>query len=141
MSQSEPANEKKVAKKHKILKERLVEENPKIEKELVNFFKEIERTWKKVSPFIGEEDAYGTWGFRLSEDIEIKGFPFSFIVWFVLLKKTSEKLDKELKSLKRKLNKELKWFKDNREFLEMMVKEYIKEQVKPQKKKQPSYRA
>lgn len=135
------SKEKKISKKHKILGERLKEENPKIEKEMRNFFKEIEKTWNKISPFIGEEDAYGTWGFSLSDDITIKGFPFSFIVWFVLLKKVSEKLDKELKSLKRKLNKELKWFKENREFLDLMVKEYIKEQVKPQKKKEPTYRA
>ena len=115
-------------------------ENPKIRKELVSFFREIENTWKKLSPFIGEEDAYGKWSFELSDNIQIKGFPFSFIVWFVLLKKTSEKLDRELKTLKRKLDKELKWFKDNREFLDLMVKEYIKEKVNP-KKKEPSYRA
>lgn len=140
MSESE-IGKKIRKKKYRILKDRLKEENPKIRKESTAFLKEVEKTWTRISPFVGEEEAYGRLGLSISDDQKIKAFALDFILWFVFFKKLSEKFDSELKSLKRKLNKELKWFKDNREFLEMMVKEYIKEQVKPQKKKEPSYRA
>jgi len=128
-------------KKFRILKDRLKEENPKSRKEAKEFLKEVEKTWMKISPFVGEEEAYGELGIRISEKQEIRAKALDFILWFVLFKRLSEKFDRELKSFKKKLNKELKWLKDNREFLDLMVKGYIKEQVKPQKKKEPTYRA
>jgi len=115
MSVSEPEKEKtKIQQKYDILVDRLKEENPKVEKEVRAFFREIEKTWKKISPFIGEEEAYAKLMLRLAEDFEIRGAPLSFILFYVLFKKISEKLDRELK-----------WFKDNKEIIEMMVKEYV----------------
>ena len=115
-------------KKFRILKDRLEEENRKFRKESKDFFKEVEKMWMKISPFIGEEEAYGESSLRIADDQKIRISALSFILWFVLFKKVSEKFDGEFRSFKRKLDKELKWFKDNREILEMMVKEYLKAQ-------------
>ena len=117
MSESKHEQKGQTGKKYKILSERLKEEDPEIMKERDDFLNEIEKTWRKISPFIGEERAYGLMSLTLTDDIELRGMPLDFILWFVLFKKISEKLDKELK-----------WFKDNRETLEMIVKEYLERQ-------------
>ena len=129
------------SKKYSILRDRLEEENPKIRKESRAFLKEVEKTWTRISPFVGEEEAYGRLGLSLSDEQKIKGVALDYILWFVLFKKISEKSDREFKSFKKKIDKELKWFKENREFLQMMLKEYLKEKIKPSKKKEPTYRA
>lgn len=54
---------KKSKKKYDALSDRIHEENPEIGKELTAFFEEIEEMWKKISPFIGEEEAYGKWAY------------------------------------------------------------------------------
>ena len=66
---------------------------------------------------MGEEKAYAKLGLALDEKFSMKGYPFDFILWFALFKMLNEKRDRELK-----------WLKDNREILEMMVKEYLEGQ-------------
>jgi len=107
----------KLEKKYAILTNRLKEENPEIHKEFNDFLDEIGETWKRISPFVGEEQAYAKLDLVLNDDYEIRGLPLDFILWFVLFKRMFGKLDKELE-----------WFKKNKEILEMMVKEYSEAQ-------------
>ena len=107
----------KLDKKYSILTDRLRKESPEIKDERDAFFLEIEKMWKEISPFVGEEEAYAKLSLRLNEDFEIRAYPLDYILWFVLFKRLDDKLDRELK-----------WFKDNREILEIMVKEYLKAQ-------------
>ena len=106
-----------IDKKYKVLFDRMKQESPEIRKELNDFFKEIEKAWVKISPFVGEEAAYGKSDWGIDDAQKINGMAFDFILWFVVLKRISDKLDKELK-----------WFRENRETLEMIVKEYLEAQ-------------
>ena len=108
---------KKVSKrkmKHKILVDRLKEENPEIRKEMIDFSNEVAETWKRISPYVGEEDAYGVSSLAIDDEHVVIATPFDIIYLFVLFKRVFDKLDRELK-----------WFKKNKEILEMMVKEYL----------------
>lgn len=107
----------KLDKKYDLLKDRLNEENPEISEEVSDFLREMERIWKKISPFVGEELAYGKLGINLDGDYKITAFPFDYILWFVLFKRVFGKFEKELE-----------WFKENREILEKMVREYSEAQ-------------
>lgn len=103
-----------VHKKLQTLKSRLIEEFPNDYKEAANFFGEVQRLWVKLSPFVGEEEAYGVSSMFIGNDQQIRNQPLDFILWTALFRMMSDKFDQELK-----------WFRDNRQILEMMVKEYL----------------
>lgn len=115
MAKSEAEERKQaVKKKWEALRGRLKKEYPTIYEETKKFFNIIEDSWVKMSPFVGEEEAYGESGIRIASDQKIKFQAIDMIFWVEFFKKIFDKVDQELK-----------WFRKNRETLEMMVKEYL----------------
>ena len=69
--------------------------------------------WKRVGMYIGEEQTQGVLSLGIGEDFRLKGTAFEAIYKTAILKVMLDKLEEELK-----------WFKENREILEILIKEY-----------------
>jgi len=105
---------KAIKKKYDAIHARLKEEDSETYRQMIEFTDKVKQLWVKVSPFIGEEEVYGESGISINDDYKLKGMPIDFVWWFVLFKMISDKFDEELK-----------WFRENREIIQMMVKEYL----------------
>ena len=100
-------------RKMKVFFEKLEKLYPDAMSLLYELRDKMRNAWKDIGTYVGEEELIGRSNLRLTEDFDLFGSPFDFVYISMMFQVMLDRLEEELR-----------WFNENREMLEILIREY-----------------